>query len=285
MKKTKVEDKRRRDERAPRHKKAGFVDVPVAVIDFPDIAMRGDHDDDKIKELAESIKRYGLINPITVRKSGSRFEVVAGARRFHAVKLLGLKVIECRIAYGDSLENELVKIHENIMREDVNVVDESAFLAAIMKKQNIDQARLSRMIGKSEAYVSERLKIMKWDDVLRNTVASGEISFSSARELSRIKDSAVRAEMTAHAVKNGASPATAKQWADDANLYTPESEGAVTPEGVRVSDAADMVPRFPCVICGGVHSVVDLVVARLCKPCKSALVSDADAPALDSAVS
>jgi ParB/RepB/Spo0J family partition protein len=283
MKKKKEDDKRRRDNVAPRHKKAGFVDVPVAVIDFPEYAMRGGHDEEKIRELAESIKRYGLINPITVRKSGSRFEVVAGARRFHAVKSLGLKVIECRIAYGDSLENELVKIHENIMREDVNVVDESAFLAAIMKKQNIDQARLSKMIGKSEAYVSERLKIGKWDDVLRNAVSSGELSFSSARELSRIKDAAVRAEMTLHGVKNGASPATAKQWADDANLYTPSDEGAGVPEGARVSDAADMVPRFPCVICGGVHSVVDLVMMRLCKPCKSALTEDTDIPKSDPA--
>jgi len=283
MKEKKGSAKKQRDLQSPRHKKSGFVSVPVAVIDFPEYAMRGGHDSEKIQELAESIKRYGLINPITVRKSGSRFEVVAGARRFHAVKSLGIKVIECRIAYGDSLENELVKIHENIMREDVNVVDEAAFLAAIMKKQNIDQTRLSKMIGKSEAYVSERLKIGKWDDLTRDAVSSGSLSFSAARELSRIKDSAVRAEMIAHGVKSGASPATAKQWADDANQYTPEDDGAAVPEGTRTSDAADNIPRFPCVICGGVHSIVDLVTMRVCKKCKVALTEEEDIPKIDSA--
>lgn len=259
-------------------KKAGkveYVDIPLSLIDMPDMSMRQSMDGDGMESLAASIKAHGLINPITVRKRGSRYEVVAGSRRRFACDMIGLSAVKCKIEYSDDATLEIIKIHENILREDVKIYDEAVYLESVVNKLKLTQAKLAKLIGKSEAYVSDRLKILKWDDYLRDALHNGDITFSAARELSTIKNDGVRKEYTRHAVKSGITPTTAKQWAADANAVAdPVISDDQSGDG-EYAPASPSMPKFDCFSCQSPTDVTALQTLRVCASCAAALKSAA----------
>lgn len=273
----------KKDDNAPRYKAASYVEIPISLIVPPVIAMRGDGVQDDVSELCESISRYGLINGITVKKAGDKFEIVAGHRRYAACKKLKMKTITAKVEYGDGLKTELIKIHENIVRQDVSIVEESAYLKAIMEKLGINQTKLAALIGRSPAYVTDRLKVNSWDDELREAVQSGEIAFSAARELATVKNNEVRAELVGHARKSGVSPAVAKQWSEDANSAADDISSAGADGVAGDMPAPAQMPSFPCQICGTVHVVTSLRMLRSCPDCIGALSGAAKAALTDPA--
>lgn len=196
-----------------------YCKIHLKEINEPNFVVRNEFDKIKLDELALSIKKFGLIEPIIVMKVKDKYEIVAGHRRYKACKLNLMNEIDCKIIDTDKGKHEIIKLHENLLREEVNVIDEAKFLNFIMKKNKMKQKELAKMIGQSDAYVSLRLQILEYDKPLIQAIQNDEITFTVAKELQRIDDKNVREEYTNHAIRSGVTSQVAKGWADSYLIF------------------------------------------------------------------
>lgn len=141
--------------------------ISIKDIIDPALPMRGEGAMDNLESLKKSIRILGLIQPITVKQNGEKYEVVAGKRRYHAVKQLGFDSLSCIVRTAEPLAHLKLMFDENYEREDINPIEEAAFFASIIEKYQITQAQLAIQVDRTPAYVSERIAIMDYPACLR----------------------------------------------------------------------------------------------------------------------
>ncbi|MEG2457278.1 MAG: ParB/RepB/Spo0J family partition protein [Bacilli bacterium] len=162
-------------------------------------------DEDKLSELAESIKTYGVIEPIIIKKSIKGYEIVAGERRVLASKKAGLDKIPAIIR--DFTDDEMMEIAllENIQRENLNIMEEADAYKNIIEKLGLTQEEMAKKIGKSRSYVTNALGLLKLPRSVRALVLEGTISMGHARVLSKLEDEDKIIELSNSIVKNATS--------------------------------------------------------------------------------
>ena len=119
-----------------------------------------------VDELAASIKKDGLLSPIVVTREGENYRIIAGERRFHAVSKLGWVDAECRIISREERDYWRIAIVENLQREDLPAEDEAAALLKLKKQENLSDAALAALVGKSRNYITEILSIAALPDTV-----------------------------------------------------------------------------------------------------------------------
>jgi ParB family chromosome partitioning protein len=144
---------------------------------------RLDFYDDSIKGLAESIKQNGLLQPITVRKAGDKFELIAGERRYRASLLNGAKDIEAIIMESTDEESANLALIENIQREDLNAIEQAMAMRRIMASENITQNELAERLGYRQSTVANKLRLLKHPDYIKKAISMGTITERHARAL------------------------------------------------------------------------------------------------------
>lgn len=145
-------------------------------------------DIESLNELAKSIKEYGVVQPIIVKKSIKGYELVAGERRTKAAKIVGLKKIPAIIKDFDDQEMMEIALVENIQREDLNPIDEATSISNIIKLRGYTQEEFANKFGKSRSYVTNILGLLKLPDEVRKLVEKRSLSMSHARVLSKMED-------------------------------------------------------------------------------------------------
>lgn len=145
-------------------------------------------DIESLNELAKSIKEYGVVQPIIVKKSIKGYELVAGERRTKAAKIAGLKKIPAIIKDFDDQEMMEIALVENIQREDLNPIDEATSISNIIKLRGYTQEEFANKFGKSRTYVTNILGLLKLPDEVKKLVEKRSLSMSHARVLSKIDD-------------------------------------------------------------------------------------------------
>lgn len=154
---------------------------------------RKNFDEDKLNELAESIKNYGVIEPIVVRKVGPvHYEVIAGERRLRASKIAGLTQVPVIIKEYNDDERKIVTLLENVQREDLNTVEKAFGYKALIDEFNLTQDEVAEKVGKSRSAVANTLRILSLDEKLLNMIKDGTLSEGHARALLGIEDEAIR---------------------------------------------------------------------------------------------
>jgi ParB family chromosome partitioning protein len=145
---------------------------------------RSNFDEDALKELANSIREKGVIQPITVRKiKAEKYQIVAGERRWRASKLVGLNKIPAVIRNFDDQEMLEIALIENIQREDLNPVEEAKAYKEMLDNFDITQADLAKQVGKSRSNVSNMVRLLKLADKVKNHLERGIITIGHARAL------------------------------------------------------------------------------------------------------
>lgn len=144
---------------------------------------RLDFYDDSIKGLAESIRQNGLLQPITVRKAGDKFELIAGERRYRASLLNGAKDIEAIIMESTDEESANLALIENIQREDLNAIEQAMAMRRIMASENITQNELAERLGYRQSTVANKLRLLKLPDYIKKAISMGTITERHARAL------------------------------------------------------------------------------------------------------
>ena len=141
---------------------------------------------EKLMELADSIKEFGVLEPIIVTKSVKGYEIVAGERRKKASELAGLETIPAIIKDFSDEEMMQIAVLENIQREDLTAIEEAEAYSKLIKSLNITQEELAKKIGKSRSYITNMLGLLRLPNVVKKDILDGFISMGHAKVLSKI---------------------------------------------------------------------------------------------------
>lgn len=145
-------------------------------------------DEDALKDLSASIKEKGVFTPILVRKSLKGYELIAGERRLKASKMAGLKEIPAMVVDFDDANMMEVSLLENVQRENLTPIEEAEAYENIIKKLGYTQDELSKKVGKSRAYITNSLRILKLPTSVRKLVNDGKVSLGHAKALLAFDD-------------------------------------------------------------------------------------------------
>lgn len=220
---------------------AKFAEIETKLIDDPERPMRTDLSRESIDDLVSSIKQVGMIEPIVVRAVGERYEVVAGHRRITAAEAAGLMIVPCHIVQGSQEQIEMMKIHENLYRVDVNPYDEALHYQRLMREMKLSPTKIARITNRSDGYVRDRLMILDFDSSLQQALADGKVNLTVAKELYRIKDPIKLREMLGYAVGQGITGAVAKRWVDEQQTEIHQAPGLapMIGEGAGITPASE----------------------------------------------
>jgi len=159
------------------------INIPINNILPNKYQPRKTFNSEGIEELANSIKENGFIQPIVVRKSDSKYELIVGERRLKAAKLLGLKEVPAFTKdYADDKLLELALI-ENVQREDLNPIEEAHAYKMILERDMITQEKLSKKIGKSRSYIANIIRLLELPIRIQDYVSRGTISVGQAKAI------------------------------------------------------------------------------------------------------
>ncbi|MDR1476149.1 MAG: ParB/RepB/Spo0J family partition protein [Holosporales bacterium] len=150
--------------------------VNIDLIESNDNQPRKLFDEDSISELAESISRHGILQPIIVRQLGDKYKIIAGERRWRAAKLAGLIDIPVQIVECDDVGVVTLALIENIQREDLNPIEEAEALRVLMDSCGCRQEDLGTMISKSRSYVANALRLLALPENVQILIRTGRLS-------------------------------------------------------------------------------------------------------------
>ena len=169
--------------------------IDIDVLDYSPYQPRVTYNKYSLEELAGSIRKYGIINPILVRKKGERYEIIAGERRVNAAKLVGLKKIPAIIKNVDDYAALELALIDNIQREGINPIEEARAYETLLKNQSLTEDELSIKLGKSKSFVSIKLALLSLPESIKQAVADWKIGERHARSLLSVKDDKKKEEL------------------------------------------------------------------------------------------
>ena len=166
---------------------------------------RRDFDDAQVKELADSIRSEGLMQPIVVRKVKDGYELIAGERRFRAYKLIGEKTITARILEASDASSAVLALIENLQRADLNAIDEALGFASLMRDFSLTQEAVAERLGKPRASIANSVRLLALDNELPGYVRQGQLSAGHAKALLGIENIAHRVQVARLVIEKGLS--------------------------------------------------------------------------------
>lgn len=247
--------------------------IPLADLLEPPAPVRAGMDEVKLEELADSIRKMGVLQQIIVvpaegraapeggaqpgthptgcASGAARFEIVAGHRRFLAARMACLTEIPAAIYQDGELAKQAAMLHENTYREDLSAAEEGWYYAELIEKLNPTEEELSRLVRQSPSYIYARLDMVRKDAEVSKAVASRDLSFAAARELLKCADETHRHYLLTMAVESGASARLVQSWVAQhkATMQPPLPPAAASSAPPGVPAPAENIYR--CFLCGG----------------------------------
>ena len=178
----------------------GYSLIDINLIKSNESQPRKLFDDEKIMELAESIKSNGIIQPLILRKDKDEYIIVAGERRWRAAKYIGIKEIPAVIM--DLTEKQILEISliENIQREDLNSIEEAIAYKKLITDFDLTQEQLSKRIGKSRVAITNTMRLLNLSEDVQQYIIEGVISEGHGRALLAITDSKLQCELAQNVI-------------------------------------------------------------------------------------
>lgn len=158
-----------------------------------------------LEELAESLKTYGMIQPIVVKKNEDFYELIAGERRWRAAKIAGLQKIPVIIKAWEESEAFEASLVENLQREDLNPIEEAESYQRLQEEFQLSQEKIAERVGKSRSAIANSLRLLQLDPRVRNFVTENKLSGGHARTLLGISDAELQFELAEHVIEEGLS--------------------------------------------------------------------------------
>lgn len=168
--------------------KDNILNIEISQIKANKNQPRKEFDEKSLKELSDSIKTYGVIQPIIVRKVGKNYEIIAGERRWRASKLAGLEEVPCLVKNVEEFESIKMALIENIQREDLNSIEEAKAFRELMDNYNLTQEEVSQIVGKSRSYIANSIRLLNLDKKTLYYIEEGSLSSGHGRALLSIED-------------------------------------------------------------------------------------------------
>jgi ParB family chromosome partitioning protein len=175
---------------------------------------RKQFDRDSLGELADSIRRYGVLQPLTVRKTPSGYELVAGERRLRAAKLAGLSTVPCITVDVDTLDSGLIALVENLQRRDLDYIEEAEGLSTLIRAYGLSQEEAARRVSKSQSAVANKLRLLKLSPEILYVLREKGLTERHARALLRVEAEEDRLAVLKHIVENDLNVAKTDEYVD-----------------------------------------------------------------------
>ena len=170
-------------------------EIEIGLIDRNNNQPRKNFDEQALNELAESIKTYGIVQPIIVNKKDNRFVIVAGERRWRAARIAGLKTVPCIVKDYSNQEISEIAIIENLQREDLNPIESARAIKNLIDEFNLTQDEVADKIGKSRPAVANTLRLLTLPENIVSLVENNKISAGHARALLSLDSSVKQKEI------------------------------------------------------------------------------------------
>ncbi len=232
-----------KDRHAAASKAAGdaVVRIPIAAIDPNPSQPRSEFDEDSLKELAQSIRAEGLLQPVLVQPNGSRYSLIVGERRWRAAELAGLSAVPAivrELEPNKILEAALV---ENIQREDLNPLEIAAALAQMIRELGLSHEELAARTGKSRTNITNHLRLLNLPDEIQDMLRRGSLQMGHARALLSIEDRGAQLALADRAAAQELSVREVERLVKkQTNPTAPKKKPAVDP---NVAAAVDKLER------------------------------------------
>ena len=160
-------------------------------------------DDEALEELSESIKNYGVIQPIIVSKKENHYEIIAGERRWRASKKAGLTEIPAIIRDDDKRRNQEISLIENIQREDLNPIEKAKGIKILMEEYDLTQQKVADILGKSRSGIANTVRLLNLDQRVINLALEGKLSEGHCKSLMAIDDNERQFQMANYIIESG----------------------------------------------------------------------------------
>lgn len=162
--------------------------VKLALIEPNREQPRKDFNEEQLGELAESIKRYGILQPLLVQKKGGFYELIAGERRWRAAKIAGLKEVPVVLREYSRQETMEIALIENVQREDLNPIEEALAYQQLVKEFNLTQEEIAVKVAKNRATITNSMRLLKLDEQIQEMLIQNLITSGHARALLSLED-------------------------------------------------------------------------------------------------
>lgn len=169
-------------------RRGGILYLPADEIVPNPVQPRKHFDDEGLAELSESIRAYGILNPLTVRWRSGRYELVAGERRLRAAKMAGLQELPCLVVDVNMADASLMALVENLQRQDLDFVEEAAGIRQLILLFGMSQEEAARRLGKSQSAVANKLRLLRLPTDVLDTLRAEGLSERHGRALLRLPD-------------------------------------------------------------------------------------------------
>ena len=179
------------------------ANVDINLIEPNPTQPRNDFDEEKLQELSASIKTLGIIQPITLRKTGDKYQIISGERRYRASKMAGLDKIPSYITDVDDSTMLQMALVENIQREDLNAIEVALAYEHLLENSNTTQEKLAGRIGKSRADIANYLRLLRLPALVQMSLQKKEIGMGHARALLAIESPSMQIKIFKEILKNG----------------------------------------------------------------------------------
>ena len=162
-------------------------------------------DEESLDELAESIKRYGILQPIIVTKRENYYEIIAGERRWRAAKKAGLKTIPAIVKELDEQANKEIALIENIQRADLNPIEKARAIKTLMVEHDLTQQQVAEMLGMARSAIANSVRILNLDERVIELALDGKLTEGHCKALLGIEDPDKQYEIALYVIESGAS--------------------------------------------------------------------------------
>ena len=171
-------------------------------------------DVEALEELAESIRTYGILQPLTVRKVAAGYELVAGERRLRASRIAQLREVPCLVAQVDEKDSALLALIENLQRRDLDYFEEAAAIARLISRYGLSQEQAAEKLGKSQSAVANKLRLLRLSEPVRQALRQSGLTERHARALLRLPDEEARLSALAEIVRRQMNVARTEEYVE-----------------------------------------------------------------------
>lgn len=251
-------------------------DIPIDLIDPPALAARLGMDEEKLRELTQSVQRIGVRQRLAVVKTGERFEIIAGHRRYCAATAAGLVALPCDVYPTKDAALEAIKYAENRFREDMSAAEEAIYFDELLERDHGgDIEALAAALGEKRSYVDARICLFRGNREVFEALAARKITIGVAQELNRLKEADWVHYYLELAIRDQSPVSTVHGYIEQhKRLYggpTPPAapQPAVSSEGPKI----DSYNPLRCYVCGRVdHHVPEQISVH--SHCRKAILDE-----------
>ena len=205
----------------PGIRRGGIIYLRVDDISPNPVQPRKSFEPEALGDLSTSIKNYGILNPLTVRLRGGKYELVAGERRLRAARMAGLREVPCILLDVNMEDAGLIALVENLQRKDLDFIEEAAGISQLIRMFGMSQEEAARRIGKSQSAVANKLRLLKLPQDILDSLRQNGLTERHGRALLRLPTDEQRREALNYIIDNGLTVAATDAYID-ALLSGPE---------------------------------------------------------------